>query len=192
MKFKYYDLLSHLVPGMVIYLATKLACNELLPDVSAIPLLAIAFVIGYFNNTISSWLENFYFFLSGGNPIDLFFNNKGIWKVKFYNGLTIKKKLLQKLDKTESDNTELFNIAMKIANSIDSSRLDDFNAVYAFSRSILTTVIISGSILIFSDPNNFLFYLTVFMLFIISLIRFRQRSGYYIREVLNIADNNID
>lgn len=192
MKFKYYDLLSHLIPGMVILFTVKLFYKDTLPELPAIPLLAIAFVIGYFTNTISSWLEGIYFFISGGNPIDNFFENKGIWKVRYYNGSKIKKKLLTKLQFSELSNSELFSEAMRIANSTDSTRLDDFNSIYAFSRSILTTVIISGGLLIQARPQNLLIYIIILILFIIALLRFKQRSGYYIREVLNITENTIE
>jgi len=192
MKFKYYDLLSHLIPGMVILLTVKFFYKDTLPEISAIPLLAIAFVLGYFTNTISSWLEGIYFFITGGNPTSKFFDKKGIWKVRYYNGNKIKNKLLAKLECSDLSNLELFGEAMRIANATDSSRLDDFNSIYAFSRSILTAVLISGGILIYSNPKVLTVYIIVFILFIIALIRFRQRSGYYIREVLNIAENTID
>lgn len=192
MKFKYYDLLSHLVPGMVIFLTIQLFYKDLLPAISAIPLLAIAYVIGFFINTIASWLEEFYFFISGGNPVKSFFDGEGMWKVKYYNGPKTKSKLLGKLEDSQANNSKLFIEAMRIANYTDSARLDDFNAVYAFSRSILTSIVISGGFIIYSNPRNLLVYFIVFILTIIALIRFRQRNGYFIREVLNIAQNTLD
>ena len=192
MNFKYYDLLSHLIPGLVIYIIISNVFKESIPDVSTIPLLSIAFIIGYFNNTIASWLEGFYHFLLGGNPVNRFFDANGIWKVRYYSGNKLKSLIKRRIDNDDPDNVKLFVEAMKIANLKSTQRLEDFNAIYAFSRGILTAIIISGGIVLYSDHTNIYYYLIVGILVLIALIRNRQRNGYYIKEVLNITENELN
>lgn len=187
MKFKYYDLLSHMVPGLVVFWVLSFEYEKFMPNVSAIPLLAIAFIIGYFVNTLGSWFESFFHAISGGNPLEKFFDGEGIWKVKYHNGEVIKSLISSRLANGETENSKLFVEAMRIANSDSTARLEDFNASYAFSRSIVMTIMAAGGIMLYSDPTNLTYYAIVFCLVLISLLRFRQRNGYYIREVLNIS-----
>jgi hypothetical protein len=150
-------------------------------------LLALSFIVGYLNNTISSWLESFYRFLWGGNPINSFFDKNGIFKVPFYKGNEVKKILKGKTGKENPNHLELFSDAMRIANENKTERLEDFNASYAFSRALLTAFLISGIIFIYDNYQCLWAYLGVITLLVVSLIRCKQRNGYYIREVLNIV-----
>ena len=59
--------------------------------------------------------------------------------------------------------------------------------MYAFSRAVLTAFLISGGIVIYTYYQSFYTYFGFIILFLISLIRCKQRNGYYIREVLNIV-----
>lgn len=184
--------MAHLVPGLVIYFVIDLEFREQIPDISALPLLAIAFIIGYFNNTLSSWLETFYHFLTGGNPVAKFFNGKGIWKVSYYNGSKIVSLLKSNIEEKNPTEKMLFIEAMRIANSKADQRVIDFNASYAFSRAILTNMLFVGIILIYSNYDNIWYYVTSILLFVIALLRFRQRDGFYIREVLNVCQNVLE
>jgi hypothetical protein len=79
---------------------------------------------------------------------------------------------------------------MRIANSTKDIRLEDLNSSYAFSRGIVTAIIISGSTFIYFNRCNFWAYIGIIILLIVSLVRSYQRNGYYIKEVLNIAYTN--
>jgi hypothetical protein len=187
MNFKYYDILSHLIPGLLIYAITDQYFDNYLPDLSIIPQLAIAYIVGYFNNTLSSWLEGFYRFITGGNPINKYFNKKGVWKVRFYKGAEVKQLLKTKITNQSAQNKELFTEAMRIAYASSSSRLEDLNASYAFSRGILTAILITGIIVLSYNPDKIVLYVAFIILFLISLVRTHQRDSYYIREVLNMV-----
>jgi len=126
--------------------------------------LALAFIGGYFINTFSSWLEGFYRFLWGGNIVNDFLDKDGIWKVKFYEGKKAKE-ILQGRVEANSSNKVLFNKAMQIANENSSKRLEDFNASYAFSRSLLTALLISGLIGLSVHYADFWYYLVFIFLF---------------------------
>jgi hypothetical protein len=192
MKFKYYDLMSHLVPGLVIYFFVDYEFKGNMPDISALPLLAITFIIGYFNNTISSWLEGFYRSLTGGNPVNKFFDGAGIWKVDYFNGTKMKELLKSSIVKDNPSNKELFVEAMRIANSKADARVIDFNASYAFSRGILTNMLFVAGILIYSNYTNPWYYIVLVSLLTVALLRYHQRGGYYIREVLNVCQHELE
>ena len=187
MSFKYYDLLSNLVPGLLIMGVVNICFGDKIPHISEIILLAMSFIVGYLNNTISSWLEGFYRFLWGGNPINAFFNGTGIFKVPFFKGDEAKKILSGTVTTKNPSDIELFTEAMRIANDNSTSRLEDFNSMYAFSRAVLTALIISGGMVIYTYYQSMYAYLGFIFLFLISLIRCKQRNGYYVREVLNIV-----
>jgi len=187
MNFKYYDLLSHLVPGLFIYAVANHYMKSEIPDLSIVPLLAIAFVIGYFNNAISAWLEGFYRFIMGGNTVNWFFDKQGIWKIRFFRGSEVKQLLKEKIGNQSATNYQIFIEAMKIANSKSSSRLEDLNANYSFARGIVTTILIVGSMVIYFNYTNVWAYIIIPVLFVVSLFRCHQRNAYYVREVLNMV-----
>lgn len=187
MNFKYYDILSNLVPGYLILVTIDLLFKEEIPDISVIPQIGIAFIIGYFNNTFSSWLEGFYRFLWGGNPINKFFNKNGIWKVPFFKGKEVKAILQEGVKNNADSSFSLFVEAMRIANNKPTERLNDFNASYSFSRGVLTAILICGVLSVTQFYDNLLYYVIFICIFIVSLIRCKQRNGYYIKEVLNIV-----
>lgn len=187
MSFKYYDLLSNLVPGLFIIGVANICFGDKIPHMNEIILLAVSFIIGYLNNTISSWLEGFYRFLWGGNPINAFFDGTGIFKVQFFKGEKVKEILSGKLRKKNPSNLEMFTEAMRIANDNSTTRLEDFNSMYAFSRAILTSFLISGVMVIYTYYQSVSVYVGFILLFLISLVRCKQRNGYYVREVLNIV-----
>jgi len=189
MNFKYYDLLSHLIPGFLVFVTVSYLFKDRIPEVSVTMSLVIAYIIGFFNNTFSSWLEGFYRFLWGGDPINHFFDKKGIWKVKYYNGSKIKELLIEKFKLTVTSNSALFLEVKRIANENTTERLEDFNAKYAFARSLLTSIIISGIFVTCFYYSNITVDVTVLFLIVVALIRCYQRSGYYIREALDITLN---
>ncbi|MBD0331398.1 MAG: hypothetical protein ICV66_01970 [Chitinophagaceae bacterium] len=61
MNFKAYDILSSLVPGFLAVLFLLKAFNMQYDKDMVIAYTAIAFLLGYLMNTVSSWLEDFLF-----------------------------------------------------------------------------------------------------------------------------------
>ena len=66
-----------------------------------------------------------------------------------------------------------------------SSRVDDFNAMYAFSRSLLTTLLIGTIILLINIYHDWRYYVALIPSLIIVWLRCKQRAYHYSREVLN-------
>lgn len=185
MNFKIYDILSSLIPGFL-FLIILLDALKLNYDKDwIIVYTAEAFVLGYLINTIGSWLEDFYFFTWGGKPSNQLLDGKGIWKVKFYSNQGVKEKLISESSENPT-NDELFCIAMRHVHSSKDTRVDDFNSLYVFSRSLLTTTVLSILILLPTYYNDFRFYLIFIPLLIIFWIRSKQRGYYYAKEVLNV------
>lgn len=185
MNFKAYDILSSLVPGFLALLALLNVLGLKFDKDLVIAYTAIAFLLGYLMNTISSWLEDFYFFTWRGKPSNKLLDGKDIWKVRFYSSGKARLLLTTDTSNPSATNDELFSFAMRYTNG-QNSRVDDFNSLYAFSRSLLTTVFIGAVILITTHYKDWRYYATLIPSVIIVWLRCKQRAYYYAREVLNV------
>ncbi|MBB5397188.1 hypothetical protein [Mucilaginibacter sp. AK015] len=185
MNFKAYAILSSLVPGFLILLALQHVLNVRFDKDLVVAYTAVAFLFGYIMNTASSWLEGFYFWTWGGKPSSNLLKGKGIWKVKFYESEKAMELLSAESWNASPGPDELFSIAMRHANGEKDSRVEDFNALYAFSRVLLTTSLIGGIPLIVQSYHDWRYYLVVLPVIIILWLRCKQRGYYYSKEVLN-------
>lgn len=79
----------------------------------------------------------------------------------------------------------MFAVAMRVSNNKSKTRVPEFNAQYAFSRTILTSVLIISIFIIYNFYNNPIAYLISILLLLLSWNRYRERAYYYAREVLN-------
>lgn len=186
MNFKAYDILSALVPGFLAVLVLLNVLNIKYDSSLIVPYTAIAFLLGYLMNTVSSWMEDIYFFTWGGKPSNRLLDGNDIWKVRFFNSSKAKGLLLTDCGNSTAKNDELFSIAMRYANGQKDGRADDLNALYAFSRSLLTTILIGTIILLIENYNNWKYYACLLPSLIIVWLRCKQRAYYYAREVLNV------
>lgn len=200
MEFKYYDVLSSLVVGYVLLVIGMYAFQIEYNNDYTIAYLAMAFLCGYLINAVSSLLEPVYYFTIGGKPSNRLLNdgtekhgkfyhffiprNTGIRKVRFYETSTVRKLLLEGIEDESPKEDRLFGRAMRAVNGNQDSRVPDFNAHYALSRTILTTVLISSALIIYANPDNWQSYLSI-ALVLVCWNRYRERAYYYAREVLN-------
>lgn len=185
MSFKPYDILSALIPGFLMLLALMNFLGVSYDKDFVIAYTAIAFLIGFIVNTLSSWLEDFYFWTWGGKPSNNLLEGKSIWKVKFYDFEKTKNLLIKEANKENPSNDHLFSIAMRYANGLKDSRVQDFNANYAFARVLLTTLFVSTFVLLVRNYQDWRYYAILIPLLIIVWLRCKQRGYYYSREVLN-------
>lgn len=184
MNFKLYDILSQLIPGFILY-ATYLHVDHQSFDSSFIvPATAISFVVGYFVNTLASWLEPFYYFTWGGKPSNQILEGKNIWKVKFHELDKTRKYLVEEFDEVEATNDQLFSLAIRYATPEVSVRVADFNSNYVFSRVILTTMLIVSGLLIWANYSNPSIYLVTIPIIFMAWLRSKQRGFYFAKEVL--------
>lgn len=200
MEFKYYDVLSSLVVGYVVLIIGMYSFQIEYNSDYTVAYLAIAFLCGYIINSIGSLLEPIYYFTIGGKPSNRllddgkkkhcwFYNlfvpkNTGIKKARFDETATARKLLLKGFEDEDPKEDRLFSKAMRTVNGDQDTRVPDFLAHYALSRTILTTVLISSLLIIYANPNNWQSYLSI-VLVLICWNRYRERAYYYAREVLN-------
>lgn len=184
MKFKTYDILSSLIPGfLVLFVLLQVLKYEFDKDLILI-YTAVAFLLGYIVNALSSWMEDIYFFTWGGKPSNNLLEGSDIWKVRFYHSAKAKNLLASETTNTTPKKDELFSIAMRHGNGI-STRVDDFNAMYAFSRALLTTTLIGSVLLLIQHCKEWQYWVVLIPSLIIVWLRCKQRAYYYAREVLN-------
>ena len=189
MQFKYYDILSSLLAGYIALVVSLFCFNFEYKSEYSIVYLAIAFFLGYLINALGSFLEPFYYWTIGGKPSNKILVKKkgkdysGIRKVKFYDTNEVVSKLKQELNDKNASNEKMFSKAKISVIGNAESRVPDFNAHYALSRTILTTMLVSVFMMIIWQPCNWEVYL-MFIPLLICWNRYRERGYYYAREVL--------
>lgn len=184
MNFNVYDIMSHLVPGFALFTIGMTIYNYPIDKDLMLPYTSIAFIIGYFVNTLSSWFEQPLFFLWGGEPSLNILEGKSIWKVKFYESEKAMELLKEECSSSSPSNDQLFSIAVRYAST--DTRVSHFNTSYAFSRVILTTIFISSIFVIAHDYSSLPAWFVTFTLLFCSSLRCKQRAYYYAREILNV------
>ena len=112
-------------------------------------------------------------------------NWTGCNRVKFYEAEKVIEALKNELNDPRASERKMFGCAMRRVNGCEDSRVPAFNAQYAWSRTILTTILIVDFLCAFRYYNNWLFWLMAVILLVISWNRFKERGYYYAREVLN-------
>lgn len=185
MTFKAYDILASLIPGTLVLMAVLNLLGLKYDKDLILAYTAVSFLLGFTVNTVGSWLEGIYFLTWGGKPSDRLLGGRSIWKVKFYCADEVKNFLRIETTTSNPSNDELFSIAMRSVTGIKDSRIEDFNAMYAFARSLLTTAIFGSAILLFHNYSNWKYYVLLVPLVFITWLRCKQRGYYYAREVLN-------
>jgi hypothetical protein len=184
MNFKAYDILSSLIPGFLLLLALLNFFDMSYDKDKVVAYTAVAFLIGYFVNAISSWLEGLYYFTWGGKPSSKLLDGKNIWKINFYESTKAKKFLEAETSVNSPSNDHLFTIAMRYSSS--NTRVEDFNSSYAFARSLLTTAIVGGVFILCKHYADWKYYALIVPIIIALWLRCKQRGYYYAREVLNV------
>ncbi|WP_448103473.1 hypothetical protein [Pedobacter panaciterrae] len=187
MNFKAYDILSSLVPGFLILLA---GLNVFEIDFDKDLLVAyttVAFPLGYVMNSLSSWLEDFYFWTWGGRPSSkmLEAGSSGVWKVKFYNSAKVRQALIDASGNSQATNDELFQYACRYATGEKDSKVEDLSASYVFARSLLTAVVIGMPVLLVQNYEDWRYWIVLIPTLFVLWLRCKQRAYFYVRQVLN-------
>mgnify|MGYP001126843548 CR=1 FL=1 len=178
MNFKYYEVISHLIPGYLIYQVVVILYPDL-PKIDIIPSIAIAYILGYVNNALSSWVESFIYWSWGGKPSTKLLQGKGTYKVKFYEADYARKLLKEELTDEYRSEDQLFGIAMRYSDYENSERVKDFNASYAFSRSLLISICICSIVILINYYQSLMSYIVLIPLIVILWFRAKDRGYYY-------------
>lgn len=184
MTFSIYDVLAQLIPGFMVYLTMTYVLGYEWDKDYILAITAISYVLGYFINTLGSWLEGLYFWSWRGAPWSRLLEGKDIFSVRFYAHEEILGLLKLETTKQNIDFNELYSIAFRFALGVKDTRIEVFNANYALSRNILTASIIIFIILLFDvrDSYRYIFLSTVAI--IVSWQRCKERGYYLSKEVL--------
>jgi hypothetical protein len=190
MDIKYYDLLSTAIIGVVI--VTVVNCLFLGNiEIDSIAYLALGYLAGYFINAIGSLIEFIYYKTIGGKPSDQLLTPvsgqdwTGCKKVRFYEAQRAIETIKRELNDTNASTKKMFGCAMRKVNGCENSRVPAFNAQFAWSRTILTTILISSILFAIRYYDEWIFWVASVSLLLISWNRFKERGYYYAREVLN-------
>lgn len=158
--------------------------------------ITFGFLTGYIVNACGSIFEPFYYFLIGGKPSvnllkpsyctsksshSLF--KKFNFEIKLYEQHKIRELLLKDVEEKNPSEDLLFAKAMRAVIGNEKSRIHDFNASYALSRTILTATICLVSVYLFHNHSDWSDFSSILLLLII-LYRYRQYGYYFAREVL--------
>lgn len=190
MDFKYYDLLSSIIIGYFTMMAYLFAFGIDYNEDFSIAYIAAAYVIGYIINSISSLIEPILYKTIGGMPSDKLLtiveskSYTGISKVRFYEAEKAIRLLKADTGDANASCGKMFACAMRITNGDSGTRVQDFNAQYAFSRVLLTTMLFVTIAVISTHYCDWQSYLLLIAL-AICWNRFKERGYYYAREVLN-------
>lgn len=226
MDFKFEDILKNIFPGILLMAAVHFAYTSEMPfhnwnnpfpqtwkDFSGILLtviLMIAYIIGYFNDMIASWFEDYILFNITSKPTFLLLTEK-TQRIVLNNPNEIFHKLKTKCSEhpfpenvtsiTKKDALRIFEAAKSITESNVSDyakeKLDILYRTLNFSRNLLFALAILAilttiKIWIVYGFMKFLIATAVFIgILIISFFRWKERGLYYSRLILNIANNTI-
>ena len=190
MNFKYYDLLSNLIVGIVAFYALW---HFFFPDlaISEWMVLPAGFFVGFFLDALSSLLEPFLFWTIGGKPSNKLLTPKsgrnwtGLKKVRFYFTDKAIEDLKKDIGEMGANSEKMFAFAKRQIDTKMDCRVPDFKSHYSLSRVILTTVIIAFIIVGIKYYNVWYAWVISLAVLFLAWNRFRERGYYYAREVLD-------
>lgn len=190
MNFKYYDLLSNLIVGVVaVFALWKLVFPEV--EISDWLILPMGYVLGYFLDAVASMIEPVLFKTICGKPSDRLLTPvpgkdwTGINKVRFY----FPQKAIDLLRKDTGDENattdKMFGCAKGMVSANSDGRVPDFRGHYALARVVLTTALIAVTLVEIKYYNVWYSWFISLLVLFLSWNRYRERGYYYAREVLN-------
>jgi hypothetical protein len=186
MTFKAYDIFSSLIPGYIFLIAMLEFLGLPFDKDMVVPYTALAFLIGFIMNTLGSWFEGVYFFTWGGKPSSKLLLGKSIWKIRVYNHAALKAHLTQAASTRNPTTDELFSIAFRTVTGEKDTRIEDFNSIYAFARTLFTTSLIGGIMMLREHHNDWRYYAIIVPVVFVLWLRTKQRAYYFSKEVLNV------
>lgn len=196
MNFKYYDILSTLVSGMVLLYVLSFANSWDIEGLNVVMLLALAFILGYLLNAISAFAEPTFFWFMGGMPSNRMLTPPkpncrgkirkytGFGRVRFYEYEKAIYLLREELNDTDAEPRKMFGKAITYSNTDDKTLVPVFNAHFAFSRVMLTLVIVSVAALMPLYYTQWWAWLIAVATILLAGHRCKERGYYYAREVL--------
>ncbi len=209
-KLEIYDVLSVLVPGVLVVcvvpltspaVAAAIAAVKLPGEFAFLGLLALSVFAGYLVQALASITEPVLNKTWGGRPSELALDGK--LPDRYFPADSAKRirAKLAALAQSSASTRSLFLIAMQRAEACSSTRVTRFNGLYAYHRALvlLTTVSILLFLLSFREglaaqltwKQNSTILVLLALLLVLFWHRTRQRGFYYVREVLLCAEQHL-
>ena len=212
-KLSYYDVLGHLIPGLVFLAGLGLISTHVGDKIPKIPggegvkvmfVTAGAYYIGHLLSAVGSLIQPILYFFWGGKPSRriLIANTPHFHSEMRDNvrkNLAKKCNLPEKIPNAYRKRAEyldaLFGYAQSFCDKEHLGRIAEFNAAYALHRSLFMASFLAGVISLYwisrvSIPieSNLVTLLIAgyFLAAGISFCRARQRAYYFVREVLRM------
>lgn len=189
MEMKYYDLLSTTIIGVAVVAVFNFLFFKNIA-IEGVAYLALGYLTGYFINALGSLFEDTYYKTIGGMPSEKLLtlvkgqNWTGSKRVKFYEANRTIELLKNELGDQQASEQKMFACAMRKVNGCEDCRVPTFNAQFAWSRTVLTAVLIADVVCFFKFYDKWLFWLIALLFLALSWNRFKERGYYYAREVL--------
>ena len=182
MKLRFYDIVSQLIPGLMVYFSFIYLWDVPQQWQKILPAFAFAMAIGFFVDALSSWLGPIFYWTWGGKPSSQLLNGKDIAKVKFHE----KERVTQLLQKNypEKNKDALFQIAYRQVSSTDNEKIQVFNESFAYARSLLTTSFILFILFIIKYYCFWWAWLIGLGILLMLWQRAKERGFYFAKEVL--------
>lgn len=140
MKLRFYDIVSQLIPGLMVYFSFMYLWDVPQQWQKFLPAFAFAMALGFGINAISSWLQPIYYWTWGGKPSTQLLNGIDIPKGRFYQKEQVAKWLEENYPGYSTD--ALFEVAYQKAKNAANENVRIFNDNYAYARSLVTTGLI--------------------------------------------------
>jgi len=210
-KLELYDILGIVVPGaLLVYLIatifgapTEFHSATRFPDAFlVIALTALAIFAGHLIQSLGSSLEPILYWTWGGKPSDTALGKGLGGRYLPADAADRIKRKLQAAIGSDQSSTSLFLSAMQRAEGAPGSRASRFNALYAYHRALFVLALLAVFLLIaamewgalapWSRETKALLLLANALLLVLLWHRAKQRSFYYVREVLLTAERILD
>ena len=217
-KLDYYDFFGIVIPGVTLLVGAWVLLQVagfgvVVPSVpqsiAFTAFLIIGIVVGHLNQTLASVLEPVYEWTWGGKPSDQLLGEKRRFRgFDVADGLRVRDLLLSRMqmnhgaDETSISVGSLFSYAMRLVNKTGYPRVARFNALYAYHRGMLTSLLCLMAISLVLLVRVWVVSgevpwpwggILVCMLGACVLVwyRTRQRGYYFVREVLWMAEEEL-
>ena len=209
-KLDYYDILSSVIPGtLLVWWATvcfpslsgALSSSSLPEAVQVLVAVALAMFLGQIVQAASSAIEPLLYWTWGGRPSDCALTGGLRRYLPLETAQRIKGKLGAAIGK-ESGTASLFLFAMRRAHASSDARVGRFNSLYAYHRGLVVLVAVA---LVLAVVSAFCGRLSTWSavhvrcllggmgaLLLLTWYRARQRAYYFVREVLLVAEHDLD
>ena len=209
-KLEYYDILSVVVPGILLLAwiqfcfpaVSQFVSSVVFPEAfGVLVLIALAIFLGHLVQAIASNIEPLVYWVWGGRPSDQALEGGLGGYLPEDSAARIKSVLKRAIGGNPSDDS-LFLFAIQKVEAARVGRVSQFNSLYSYHRSLLALLALAAGLLIaamiwgqaaswtWGQKGGSL--ILIALPFVLVWHRTKERAFYYVREVLLMAEHILD